>query len=416
MAAGRERNKIMIALCISAVVIVGIGAAAFIGLSRAGSTNTTTSDGMACGEDHALVVDDRGDVYAFGHNALGELGDMTCDNKRIPVRIDVPGKVVQVAAGDELSVALCSNGDLYAWGDDTSYQLGDGMNISRMQPQKIMGDVKSIAAGSTHVLAIKDDGALYVWGSNENGALGISNDQCDQTNEDGIACQSTPYKLMDNVSCISAGMEYSMAVTTDGTLYAWGYDVEGQLGLENVDSTNADGQPYQSVPAKVMDGVSKVVCGARYQALALTDGGDLYAWGKATVGSVGTRDVDNTTDMIQTTPLKIMEDVKDMAAGSAHSIALKTDGTAYTWGVNNFGQIGIAKGEYQYSIGEEDIYCQATPKKIMDDVEAIAAGGFMTMVRKSDGTVQTFGCNLFGQLGIGSQDDSASTPRTVSFK
>lgn len=415
MATGRERNKILLTLCIAAVVVVGIGVAAFIGFSKSGSTAETTSEMIACGEDHTLVVDASGDVYAFGHNALGELGDVTCENKTSPVRIEVPGKVVQVAAGDELSFALCKNGDLYAWGDNTSYQMGDGMNISRMEPEKVMEDVTTIAAGSRHALAIKKDGALYVWGSNENGALGIPDDQCDQKDADGIACQSTAYKLMDGVSAISAGMDYSMAITNDGTLYAWGYNVEGQLGIKQADSTNANGEPYQSAPAKVMDGVNKVVCGARYQALALTAEGDLYAWGKATVGSVGTTDVDNKKDMIQTKPLKIMSDVKDMAAGSAHSIALKNDGTVYTWGVNNFGQIGIAKGEYQYTVGEEDVYCQATPKKIMSDVEAIGAGGFMTMVRRSDGQLQSFGCNLFGQLGIGS-DESTSTPHTVNLK
>lgn len=415
MATGRERNRILLTVCIAVVAVAAISVAAFIGFSKLGATKETTTEMMACGENHTLVVDDSGDVYAFGHNALGELGDVTCDNKTSPVHVEVPGKVVQVAAGNELSFALCSNGDLYAWGDDTSWQMGDGMNISRMEPEKVMEDVKAIAAGSTHALAIKKDNSLYVWGSNENGALGIADTECDQTNEAGTACQSTAYKLMDDVISISAGKNYSMAVTSDGTLYAWGYNVDGQLGLAQTDSTNADGEPYQSTPAKVMDGVSKVVCGSRYHAMALTSDGTLYSWGNESVGSVGITEVDNQTDMIQTTPVEIMTDVRDMAAGSAHSVALKNDGSVYTWGVNNYGQIGIAKGEFQYSIGEEDVYCQATPKKIMSNVAAISAGGFMTMVRKEDGLLQTFGCNLFGQLGIGSED-STPTPHAVSLK
>lgn len=412
----RERNKIIATLLGAVVVIVVIAAAMFIGMSKSGATENTTSELLACGDDHTLAVDDSGTVYAWGHNAYGELGDVTCDNKSEPVKVEVPGKVVQVAAGNELTFAVCKNGDLYAWGNNESYQMGDGMNISRMEPEKMMEDVIAVAAGDSHALVIAEDNSLYVFGRNKNGALGIADGECDQTNEEGYACQSTPYKLMDNVVSISAGRDYSMAVTADGTLYGWGYDVDGQIGITDPDSVNDNKEPYQSVPAEIMDGVKKVVCGARYQSLALTENGDLYAWGNAQVGSLGTQDVDNTEDMIQTTPLKIMSDVKDMAAGSAHTVVLKTDGTAYTFGVNNYGQIGMKRGDNTYSIGEETIYYQLKPKKLAENVTAIAAGGFMTMYTSTDGVLRTVGCNLYGQLGIGKDDDSISTPHAVYLK
>lgn len=412
----RERNKIIAALLGAIVVIAAIAVAMFIGMSKSGATEKTTSDLLACGEDHALAVDDSGTVYAWGHNAYGELGDVTCDNKSEPVKIEVPGKVVQVAAGDELTFAVCKNGDLYAWGNNESYQMGDGMNISRMEPEKMMEDVTAVAAGETHALVITEDGSLYVFGKNSNGALGIADSECDQVDAEGVACQSTPYKLMDDVISVSAGRDYSMAVTSDGTLYGWGYAVDGQVGIANPDSVNDSGEPYQSVPVKVMDGVTKVVCGARYHALALTEDGDLYAWGNACVGSLGTQDVDNLEDMIQTTPLKIMSDVQDMAAGSAHSVVLKTDGTAYAFGVNNYGQIGAKRGDNIYTIAEEDIYYYLKPKKLAENVTAIAAGGFMTMYTSTDGVLRTVGCNLYGQLGIGTDDDSISTPHAVYLK
>ena len=412
----RERNKIIATLLGAIVVVVVIAIAMFVGMSKSGATENTTSDLLACGENHALAVDDSGTVYAWGHNAYGELGDVTCDNKSEPVKIEVPGKVIQVAAGNELTFAVCKNGDLYAWGNNESYQMGDGMNISRMEPEKMLEDVIAVAAGDSHALVITKDNELYVFGRNKNGALGIADSKCDQEDANGYACQSTPYKLMDDVVSISAGLDYSMAVTSDGTLYGWGYDADGQLGIAEPDSVNDNNEPYQSKPAKVMDGVTKVVCGARYQALALTDSGDLYAWGNASVGSLGTQDVDNTEDMIQTTPLQIMSDVQDMAAGSAHSVVLKTDGTAYTFGVNNYGQIGVKRGDNTYAIGEETIYYQLEPKKLADNVTAIAAGGFMTMYTSTDGVLRTVGCNLYGQLGIGKEDDSISTPHAVYLK
>ena len=111
---GRERNRKIAVLCGAVVVVAVIAVAMFIGMSKSGATDKMTSAEMACGEDHVLVVDDAGDVYAWGHNLKGELGDVTCDNKSEPVKIEVPGKVIQVAAGNELSFALCKNGDLYA--------------------------------------------------------------------------------------------------------------------------------------------------------------------------------------------------------------------------------------------------------------------------------------------------------------
>ncbi|MCD8355143.1 MAG: hypothetical protein LUE11_01020 [Clostridia bacterium] len=412
----RERNRTIAIMLGAIVVIVVIAVAMFMGLSSNGSTEKMTADEMAVGYDHMLAVDAGGNVYAWGHNIMGELGDVTCENKSEPVKVEVPGRVVQVAAGDELSFALCKNGNLYAWGNNTSYQMGDGMNISRMEPEKMMEDVSMVAAGAYHAMAIGTDGSLYIWGRNKNGALGVDDSQCDQTDEEGYACMSLPYKLMDDVVYIDAGEDYSMAITSDGTLYAWGYDEDYQLGIENPDSINDNDEAYQSKPAKVMEGVSKVACGAKYMAFALTESGELYAWGNASVGSIGTTEVDDTENQVQVKPLKIMDDVQDIAAGSAHAVALKNDGTAYTWGVNNYCQIGMKYGDSTYQIGEEIIYYQAEPKKLAKNVEAIAAGGFNTMYRSSDGVLRTIGSNLYGQLGIGSDDEYKKTGTAVYLK
>ncbi|MGM9617080.1 RCC1 domain-containing protein, partial [Butyricicoccus sp.] len=177
----KERNRAIAVMLAATVAIVVFAVAMFIGLSSNGSTEKMTADDMAVGEDHMLAIDAGGNVYAWGHNIKGELGDVTCDNKSAPVKIEVPGTAVQVEAGNELSFARCKNGDLYAWGDNSSYQMGDGMNISRMEPEKMMENVAMVAAGSYHAMAIDTDGVLYVWGRNKNGALGIADSECDQT-------------------------------------------------------------------------------------------------------------------------------------------------------------------------------------------------------------------------------------------
>lgn len=412
----RERNRAIAIMLGATVVIVVFAITMFFGLSKNGSTEKMTADDMAVGEDHMLAIDAGGKVYAWGHNMQGELGDVTCDNKSAPVRIQVPGKAVQVEAGAELSFARCKNGDLYAWGDNTSYQMGDGMNISRMEPEKMMEHVAMVAAGSYHAMAIDNNGVLYVWGRNKNGALGIADSECDQTDENGYPCMSKPYKLMEDVVYIDAGENYSMAITSDGTLYAWGDNGDHQLGIEQADSVNKDDIAYQSKPAKVMEGVGKVTCGSKYMAFALTDAGELYAWGNASVGSLGTTKVDDTKNQVQATPLKVMDDVQDIAAGSAHAVALKADGTAYTWGVNNYCQLGMKYGDGTYQIGDETIYYQSKPRKLAKNVEAIDAGGFNTIYRSSDGILRSVGSNLYGQLGIDSEEDSVKTPTAIYLK
>lgn len=413
----RERNKIIAALLGTAVAVVVLAVAMFIGLSKNGSTEKITSEQIAVGEDHMLAVDAGGAVYAWGHNNKGELGNSNCDNQSKPVKaVKISGKVTQVAAGDELSFALCKDGDLYAWGDDTSYQMGDGDNTSRMEPKKVNTDIAMIAAGTKHALAIDTSGALYVWGRNKNGALGVADSACDKKDEEGYACMSAPYKLMDNVAYIDAGDDYSMAITTDGTLYAWGYDEDGQLGLAKTDSTNSKGEAYQSKPAKVMDGIKMVSCGAKYMAFALKENGDLYGWGNNSVGSLGIKTVDDTARSVQTTPKKLMSDVSYVDAGSAHAAVLKTNGDLYTFGVNNYHQIGIKFGDGTYAIGQETIYYQSKPRKLAENVEAVAAGGFNTLYRSKDGVLRSVGCNLYKQLGIGSEESDVKTPTAVYLK
>ena len=95
-----------------------------------------------------------------------------------------------------------------------------------------------------------------------------------------------------------------------------------------------------------------------------------------------------------------MDEVQDIAAGSAHAVALKTDGTAYTWGVNNYCQLGMKYGDSTYTIGEETIYYQTKPRKLAKNVEAIDAGGFNTIYRSSDGVLRSVGCNLYVACGI----------------
>jgi len=243
-----------------------------------------------------------------------------------------PGSVLEneyntISASGLNAMAIRTDGSLWAWGYNFFGQLGDGTNTDRKTPVKIMDSVASVSAnkhagiylgdGNTSIqgysLAIRTDGSLWAWGWNGYGQLG------DETDID----RNTPVKIMDDVVSVSAGEMNAMAVRTDGSLWAWGYG--GQLG---------DGTIIRNKPEKIMDSVASVSEGRTHTTFVKTDG-SLWTWGENAYGGLG--DGTNTRRDI---PVKIMDDVASVSSGWYHAIAVKTDGSLWAWGHNHYGQLG----------------------------------------------------------------------------
>ncbi|NLB62428.1 MAG: hypothetical protein GX802_08480, partial [Clostridiales bacterium] len=271
-----------------------------------------------------------------------------------------------LAQAKELTKSLLSNNN------DTLYFEDNSL----INPTEIKATNKSagkISAGIYHSMAIKTDGTLWTWGSNDYGQLGNGNN----------ANSSIPIKIMDNVTHISAGGYHSMAIKTDGSLWAWGRDGYGQLGSGN--NTNSN------IPIKVMDNVAYVSAG-QYHSMAIKTDGSLWTWGFNGAGHLGKGSSGSTTS--SKIPKKIMDNVVYDSAGGNHSMAIKTDGSLWTWGSNDCGQLG--NGSTTYS---------RTPIKIMDNVAHISAGEHSIAI-KTDGSLWVWGNNKYGQLGNGSTTDS----------
>jgi len=131
-----------------------------------------------------------------------------------------------VSAGDVHTVAIKAGGVLWAWGANQYGQLGDGTTIARSSPIEIMDDVISISAGGDHTLALKSDSSLWAWGLNMFGQLGDGTGGSFSWDDFSL----TPTRIMDDVSVISAGGDFSMAIKTDDSLWAWGDNRYGELG------------------------------------------------------------------------------------------------------------------------------------------------------------------------------------------
>ncbi len=215
------------------------------------------------------------------------------------------------------------------------------------------------ALGDHHSAIITSDGSLYTWGYNRQGQLGNG------TKTDS----SKPQKIMDNVSTVSLGGCHSAAITKDGSLYTWGHNYYGQLG--NGTTTTS------TTPQKIMDNVIAVSLGNSHSA-AITKDGSLYTWGfNSSYGHLGTG---TTTDSSK--PQKILNNVVSVSLAHDHSAAITKDGSLYTWGANYVGQLG--NGSTTKSL---------KPQKIMSNVVSVSLGSSYSAAITKDGSLYTWGTN-----------------------
>jgi len=329
------------------------------------------------------------------------------------------GQYNAISAGEDHSMAVKADGTLWAFGSIRFGQLGTDMRWDTLPsmgyamqaaPDKVMDDVVSVSAGNGFTMAIKRDHTLWAWGSNasyELGNDGKGNKILESYGGYSYPYQSVPTKIMDDVEAVCAGFDCTMAIKTDHTLWAWGYNYSGQFGNNEIgnykDSLN---RRIQTTPVKIMDDVASVNTAFKVTMIIKTDG-TLWACGDNTYGQIG-----NGGSETQNTPVKIMDDVVSVSTSGYHTLAIKTDGSLWAWGRNLYYELGNGKGGYTLKKYEKDDYyvqdpiCERWPVKIMDDVASVSAGDGYTMVIKNDGTLWAWGCNDVGQLGNGGEGDT----------
>jgi alpha-tubulin suppressor-like RCC1 family protein len=250
------------------------------------------------------------------------VGNGTYDFVTYPTKIKED--VIKVYTGPNITMAITSCDTLWAWGDNSVGQLAASAVQRSSRPIRIIDNVADASLNIGHVLIIKNDGSLWGWGTMTFLGIGIPTDEVIAADE---LANPYPVKIMENVIAVATGQAHSLALTYDGSLWAWGRNVEGQLGY--------DGNDFIHHPMKIKENVIAIAAGENYSA-AITSEYNLYTWGANSVGQLGNGSFEN-----RNLPEKVMDNVKYVFAGRSNMIAITNDGIIWGWGGNVFDQLQI---------------------------------------------------------------------------
>ncbi len=332
---------------------------------------------IAAGNTHSLLIKPNGQVYAWGSNTSGEIGDGTNTQRLNPVFSQFD--FLEVAAGNGFSLGITEWGGLVSWGKNDKGQLGLALTENR-NFGTVVGDFgkwRTVAAGYDHAFGIDYSGQLWAWGNNHDGELGIGS----------FIDQSYPQQVGsgNNWISVAAGKYFTIALQADGSLWGWGLNSNYQLGLGNTSSGH--NTPVQI--GSTSDHWKSIAVGSGH-VLALKDDGSIYAWGLNDQGQVG----DNGYPAVRKSYIKVSSGpYKTISAGDHHSLAIKADGSLYAWGDNSKGELSFTSSTTR----------KLTPSHVGSgkDWQYISAGGYYSIALKADGSLVTWGSNGSGQLGIG---------------
>ncbi len=301
-----------------------------------GVTALASGGDALAGVSHSLALKNDGTVWAWGWNHYGQLGTGDTNARNVPVQVSNLTNVTSIAGGGFHSYVLKSDGTVWAWGRNYHGELGIGDTISSKIPVQVHGpgnvgfltNIIAIATGGWgHSFALKSDGTVWSWGQNYFGQLGVG-DTTDRYSPTQVS--------ITGITAISAGGGHSLALKNDGTVWAWGYNSLDQLGDSTSIDRHAPVQVHGPGSVAFLTGIIQISGGAAHN-LALKNDGTVWAWGFNQFGQLGDG---NSVNGIEPVPVSLLTSVYSVSAGGGHSMALKHDGTVWTWGYNTYGELG----------------------------------------------------------------------------
>ena len=408
-------KKYLISLYLLLIALIAIGC------NSTSTTNDTTQ--IFLGGYHSSAITQDEAVYIWGRNMYGGLGDGTKISKSTPMDITSElnlksrEEVIQMSLGIYHSAALTSRGRLLTWGNNQYGQLGDDSTIDRLSPVDVTSQfnlnndetIIQVSFNGISSSAITSEGRIFIWGAKalEIGFLIPQTVPLDITSEFNL-------NAGEKIIQVSLGGYHFLAITSEGRIFTWGNNENGQLG----DGTTT----YSSVPVDItsqfgLDSDEKIIKASlgESHSSTITSKGRIFTWGNNDSGQLGdgtTTDILIPNNITENFNLNIDEKIIQVSLGGYHSSAITSEGRIFTWGSNFGGKLG--DGTTEDRTNPTDITTQFnldTDEKIIQ----VALGLFHTSAITSKGRVFTWGQNESGQLGDGTSV-SKSIPVDVTSK
>lgn len=332
--------------------------------------------------DFAFGIRANGTLWAWGSNTNGRLGDGTTSTRRAPVQIGAATNWRQVSAGTEHSVGTRTDGTLWAWGRNNNGQIGQGntTTVEYTSPTQIGADNDWawVVSGANHCVAVKTTGTLWAWGLNSSGQLG----------DGSTTLRSAPVQVGTVTTWsqlghqLHAGGDSTLAIRTNGTLWAWGSNSNGQLGDGSTTNRNA---PVQIGTVTTWSRIT----GTTISSIGLRTNGTLWTWGANGSGQLG----DGTlTERNSPAQLGTTTTWQAMSGGASHFLARQSDGSLWSWGLNSSGQLG--QGRANLATGN-------TPQRVgtASNWSEMVGGANFSLATTTDGGLRGWGSNNSSQLG-----------------
>jgi alpha-tubulin suppressor-like RCC1 family protein len=419
------------------VMVIGLSLLVFGGASPAAGAGPGVA-AMSTGEYHACAARTDGTVWCWGDAQNGRVGDGTTGDvdhlRSTPVQVRRGSStltgVTRLAGGGEHTCALRANGTVWCWGDASLGQLGNGQSgggayrTRAVQVRRGSGDltrVERIAAGLSHSCAVRTDGTVWCWGYAEFGQLG------DGTTGDGSHVRATAVRVrrgsgsLDRVVAVTVGALHTCALRKDGSVWCWGAGQYGQLG----DGVSGAGH-LRTRATRVKHGTgylakaSGIVAGDSHTCVRRTNG-TAWCWGLGQYGQLGDGTTGNGAN-IRSKPVQVrhgsgfLTGVTSVGAGVTHTCARRSDGSAWCWGHAVYGQLGDG------TTGDPTDHVRLRPVRVrrssgsFTGMRQMDGGVGFSCALRTDKSVWCWGYNGNSQLGRGTADDDPHPhPLKVTF-
>jgi alpha-tubulin suppressor-like RCC1 family protein len=375
----------------------------------------------SAGSDYAatIVLSNFKQVWSFGNSDLN--GRQSDYAEPIPQKVqfvdttngmDHSNIIKDIGAGAEHFAALTETGQVWSWGENFYGMIGDGTTISKYVPVQVkdktgsvLSNVYDIAVGTHHTLALKNDRTVWAWGADNRGQLGDSDLSTYSQQSSAVQVMVDPSTPLTNVKEIAAGEAFSMALTYDGKLYTWGDNYFGKLGLGNNSYSYTASYPVQIAGPGINDhNISRIFTNSSFSSVFYTTvSNSVYGWGDNTSGQLGVGyEINNGAgDPPISAPIEIIslrdKNVVDIIGGQEHTLVLTSAGNVLGMGTDTSGQLAHYSNDYNPAVYE--VFTPVQLDSSLVNIHHISAGAYSSFAINSSGMLLSFGSNRGYQLG-----------------